>query len=227
MEYHLIRSKKRKRTLSLQITVDGKVVIRAPHRTPQSEIDGFFTSRSAWVQKKLLEKDRLAAKPAHEPKTFINGERFRYLGEEYPIEIIDVNHKRSPLFLSFGIFFLVKERQGKARELFVRWYKLQAQKLFAERVGHYSKRFELSPKGIRITSALRRYGSCSPDNRLAFTWRLIMAPLPVIDYVIIHELMHIREKNHSKNFWNLVEAVMPDYKNHRQWLKDNSSTLKI
>ncbi|MCS7122892.1 MAG: M48 family metallopeptidase, partial [Candidatus Micrarchaeota archaeon] len=80
---------------------------------------------------------------------------------------------------------------------------------------------------VRITNARRRWGSCSSSNNLNFSWRLIMAPLEVIDYVVVHELVHTRIKNHSKAFWRMVEAVMPDYDRQRRWLRENGHMLKI
>ena len=79
----------------------------------------------------------------------------------------------------------------------------------------------MQAENVKITSAEKRWGSCSGDDNLSFSFRLIMAPPDIIDYVIVHELMHIKEKNHSPKFWKLVEAVMPEYKIHRRWLKDN------
>ncbi|MBM4351392.1 MAG: M48 family metallopeptidase, partial [Deltaproteobacteria bacterium] len=115
----------------------------------------------------------------------------------------------------------------EARDLFVRWYKGEAKETIARRVDYYSHRMHLSPKGIKITSAQSRWGSCSRDNRLSFSWRMIMAPLNVIDYILIHELAHIKEKNHSGRFWNYLESFLPDYRKHRLWLKENGPRLRF
>jgi hypothetical protein len=96
-----------------------------------------------------------------------------------------------------------------------------------ERVAYYSRQLSLFQEGIKITSAHYRYGSCSSKNRLSFTWRLVMAPLAVIDYIIIHELIHIKVKNHSKAFWDSVGTVMPDFRTHKRWLKENGHSLKL
>ena len=225
--YSLIRSRKRRRTISLRIMPDGRAVIRAPIRTPQREIDSFFKAKSEWVQKKLLERERLQQKDGETPKRFIAGDKFLFLGEWYPLEIESMNGRKTPLSLLWSTFVLDEHRAGEAKELFVKWYKMEAKRLFAERVSHYSKKLLLSPNGVKITSAQFRYGSCSPDNSLCFSWRLIMAPLTIIDYIIIHELVHIKEKNHSKRFWSSVAAAMPDYRSHRLWLKKHAHLLIV
>ena len=107
------------------------------------------------------------------------------------------------------------------------WYKGKAKAYIEERVRHYSGVLNLYPEHVRIGSARSRWGSCSHKNHLSFTWRLIMAPHSVIDYVVIHELAHIKEKNHSNRFWNLVEEIVPDYGTHRKWLRKKGHLLNI
>ena len=155
------------------------------------------------------------------------GEKFLYLGEWYPLEIDESDHGALPLRLSFGNFILNKDHVDEARDLFIEWYKREAREKIEGRVRYYSHRFHLFPKRIKITSARSRWGSCSRDNRLSFTWRIIMAPLVIIDYVLVHELAHIREKNHSRKFWTFLEAILPDYREHKVWLKKNGHWLSL
>ncbi len=222
--YYLIRSRKRRKTISLQIKEDGKVVIRAPYYTPATEVEKFINERQSWVEKKLSEKER---KIREARRAFVSGEEFLYLGERYPLEIGDGPGRASPLTLSFGKFFLNRERAVHARDLFIAWYKREAERRLSERLSYYTERLCLFPKGMRITSARSRWGSCSRDNRLSFSWRIVMASLRVIDYILIHELAHIREKNHSRRFWGLVESIMPDYRERRLWLKKNGHLLTL
>ncbi len=222
LDFRLIRSKKRRKTISLHIREGGTIVIHAPYRVSKREIEEFIREKEAWVVRKLTE-----GKERHKElqKTFIPGEKFLYLGEWYPLEIDGSSNKPFPLELSFGKFILHKERIGEARDAFAEWYKREAKEKIEGRVRYYSDRFQLFPKGIRITSAKSRWGSCSRDNRLSFSWRIVMAPLTIIDYVLAHELVHIKEKNHSKKFWNALEAVLPDYKERKVWLRKNGHWL--
>jgi predicted metal-dependent hydrolase len=224
LSYHLIKSKKRRRTISLQIKEDGKIVIMAPYHTPKWEIEKFVEGKQSWIVEKISEKEK-QIKEAE--KTFLPGERFLYLGEWYPLEIHESNQKKPPLKLSYGNFILNKDHIEEARDLFIQWYKREAKEKIVGRIGYYSNRLHLFPKGIKITNAKSRWGSCSRDNRLSFSWRMIMASLAAIDYILIHELVHIREKNHSKRFWSTLESILPDYRKHRLWLKENGHLLEL
>ena len=134
-------------------------------------------------------------------------------------------NKMSGKALFFGaiVFILTPLMQQKMGIFyFVSWYKKKAKQHLQQRVDFFSHEFNLRANSVKITSAEKRWGSCSADDNLSFSFRLIMAPPDIIDYVIVHELMHIKEKNHSAAFWKLIEAAMPEYKIHRRWLKDNN-----
>jgi predicted metal-dependent hydrolase len=223
LNIHLIRSKKRRKTLSLRIKENGGIVLSVPYYTPKGEIERFIKEKESWVIKKISEKERSIRESK---KAFIPGETFLYLGESYPLEIRELDHQEPPLKLSFGKFILHQGRIKEARDLFIRWYKREAQETIPERMDHYSQKLHLYPKAIRITSAQFRWGSCSRDNRLSFSWRVIMAPLSIVDYVLLHELAHIKEKNHSRSFWGYLESILPDYKRRQLWLKENGRHLR-
>jgi hypothetical protein len=226
IDYHLIRSRKRRKTLLLTIERDGRVVIRVPYHTPEREIEAFFNGKLSWVKKKIDEKKNRIENAEH-PKQFVPGEKFLYLGEHYPLEMREPGKGRGHLALSHGTFFLDSDCTAKARDVFIQWYKERAREIFTERVNFYSRQLKLYPKEIRISSAKTRYGSCTADNKVFFSFRLVMAPYLKIDYVIVHELAHIKIKNHSKRFWSYMGEVMPEYGKYRKWLKDNSLLLDI
>jgi len=224
LSYQWIRSSRRRKTLSLHIKEDGKIVVYTPYRTPESEIERFIREKERWILKKLSEK-RNAITPTE--KEFFAGEEFLYLGEVYPLELDHYPSQGSSLRLSFGKFILSQGCVDDARGLFIEWYKREAKDKLPERVHYYSNKYQLFPKGVRITSAQSRWGSCSRDDQLCFSWRIMMAPLDVIDYVLLHELAHIKEKNHSTRFWNYLGSLLPDYKGRRRWLRDNAKLLRF
>jgi predicted metal-dependent hydrolase len=224
LSYQVIRSKKRRKTISLHIKEDSRIVIYAPFRTSNREIERFIKEKELWVAKKMSENEK---KLKEAGKAFLPGEKFLYLGEWYPLEILEGGKKESPLKLSFGKFILLKDHAETAKNLFIHWYKKEAKEMIGARVNYFSHKLQLFPRGIKITSARSRWGSCSRDNRLSFSWRIIMASLSVIDYILIHELVHIREKNHSRRFWNHLETLLPDYKKQRLWLKENGHLLML
>ena len=224
LNVHLIRSRKRKKTISLHIQEGRRIVLHAPYHTPKREIERFIKERESWIIKKVSEKERSIRETE---RALVPGEKFLYLGESYPLEIRESGHLEPPLKLSFGKFILDQDRIGVSRDLFIRWYKREAQDTIAGRMDYYSHRLHLFPKGMRITRAKSRWGSCSRDNRLSFSWRVIMAPLTIVDYILIHELAHIKEKNHSKSFWGYLESILPEYRGQRLWLKENGHRLRF
>jgi predicted metal-dependent hydrolase len=226
IDYRVVRSRKRRKTLVLQIERNGSVTMRVPYHATQSEISSFFRQKLPWIKKKITEHKEVSKRPVF-CRQFVDGEMFLYLGENYPLEIRTGIKAKENLTLSHGGFLLLGNHGNGARDLFVKWYKRMAAEIFAERVRFYSRRLNLHPLDVRISSARTRYGSCTADNKLFFSFRLVMAPYSKIDYVIVHELAHIKIKDHSPKFWRYMEQVMPDYKAHRTWLRENSALLDI
>ncbi len=155
-------------------------------------------------------------------RKFFPGEEFLFLGQSYPLVVIEDLSKAVVLDNSLMISQTVL---GHARDHIENWYKTQALEHITQRVGYYAKITGLKYQSIRINNATTRWGSCGYKDTLNFTWRLMMAPVRVVDYVIIHELMHLKQKNHSRKFWAEVALMMPDYKQDERWLKHNSHLL--
>jgi len=225
MSYLLVRSKKRKKTISLQVKADGTTVVYAPYRTPMGEIDKFFNTKKRWLLRKIRERDKRLKEI--KPKEYVMGEIFLFLGIPCRLKIEDNNDGCDSLTFSSSQFVLSGDNANRGRALFIVWYRKRAQEYIGERIDYYSRKLELYPNGSRISSAQCRWGSCSPSNHLSFSWRLIMAPCSVIDYVVVHELTHMKEKNHSVRFWDIVAKTTPDYKKQRLWLKENGHLLDI
>jgi len=225
LNYVVVRSKKRKKTISLQVKADGTAVVCAPHRTPIPEIDKFVREKESWLWRKIRENGE--RQKESKARKYATGEIFFFLGEPYPLRIEAAALGCDKMAFLCGQFVLASDKVLQGRELFVDWYRKSAQEYIRERVDHFSQALNLIPRGIRISNARRRWGSCSQDNHLHFSWRLIMAPRPVIDYLVVHELAHMKEKNHSERFWGIVGKTIADYKKQRIWLKDNGHTLNI
>ena len=218
--YTINRSRKRKKTISLQIRDEAQVIISAPYFTNDKEINRFVEEKQTWINKTILKRKENSLKNI--AKEYNSGEYFFYLGQPYPLEVFFEPFENAGVVFWNNRFYLnAQENKDLKKHYFVSWYKKKARDFIHQRVDYFSRMLKLQPENIRITSAESRWGSCSGDNNLAFSFRLIMAPPVVIDYVIVHELMHIKEKNHSPKFWLHVEAVMPEYRKHRRWLKDN------
>lgn len=214
----LLRSKRK--TVALIIEHDGRLIVRAPLRLSLKRIEAMVAEKAAWIEQK---QEQVRAAHPKLPQ-FAAGEAFWYLGKRCPLEIVPAS---TPLVWSGGRFHLSQAVQSKAREVFTRWYKNQARSLITARVEAFAGQHGFVYQNIRVSSARTRWGSCSAKGTLSFTWRLVMAPLEVIDYVVVHELAHLKQPNHSTRFWELVQAILPDYKTRRQWLKTNGRGLNL
>lgn len=200
------------------------MVIRVPWHTPLEEVERFFQGRLPWIRRKLGERKR-REDARLSTRSFLPGEEFFCLGDRYPLVVDPAMDRYTGLVFRNGTFLLGPDRIAAARDEFVEWYKNKARVVLTEAVARWATGLGLSPGVVRITSARRRYGSCSPRNTLSFSWRLVMAPQPVVDYVVVHELMHLAHRNHSREFWQAVEKAMPDFKARRLWLKEHSHLL--
>jgi len=215
----IIRSKRR--TIAIIVHRDGKVVVRAPLKTPEALIRAFIESKSGWIEEKKAEAAKHFALPV---KKYTGGEKFLLLGREIPLRVVD----GQKMALKFqDEFFLSKNAVPRAQALFTKWYQARAREVLTERVILYATMFGLHYEKIRISSARTRWGSCSSRGTLSFTWRLVMAPLDVVDYVVIHELAHLKVKDHSPKFWAEVARMQPDFKRRRAWLKKNGRFLTL
>ena len=212
----IVRS--RRKTISLIVHKDGTLEVRAPLRTSDRLITQFVNSKRDWItQKQALVLDNLKKLPV---RNFTRGESFFFLGESYKLEIVT---RKKPLLSLNGTFLLsdtCQEKQ-KAAEVFTAWYREQARAVLTDRVSFYTQQYGFKQMQIHITAARTRWGSCSTRGSLNFTWRLVQAPLEIIDYVVVHELCHTKEHNHSRAFWMQVARILPDYQKRRKWLKEN------
>jgi predicted metal-dependent hydrolase len=213
----IIRSKRK--TLALIVKPDGSILVRAPLRASRAVIEEFVRKNTQWIEK---HRAKALAAPLPAPRRYGPGEAFLYLGTAYPLEI--VNGQKESLRLD-GSFKLAASHQKDAAQAFERWYREQARQVLTERVEFFARQYDFQYKHIRITSARTRWGSCSATGSLSFSWRLILAPLAVVDSVVVHELVHTVFHNHSKQFWHRVGTILPDYQEHRRWLREHGRQL--
>jgi predicted metal-dependent hydrolase len=216
----LVRS--RRRTLGLTIEDDGRLIVRAPLRTSDDAIRRFVDENEKWIQSK--QQQARARAERFSPKRFVDGEAFLYLGAPYRLEIVD--RQRSSLTFNGG-FRLANVAVPRAGRLFEKWYRQRALEALSERVELYAARYGFEHNGVGITSARKQWGSCGPGGKLSFPWRLVMAPLPIVDYVVVHELVHLRYRRHGKRFWGRVRSILPDFRQRREWLRENGHLLSL
>ena len=217
-DFLLIRSYRK--TIGLQITNDARLIVRAPFFASENLIHKLVHRKESWIKAKQdyfkQRQNKILV------RKFVPGEEFLFLGQSYPLVAVENLPNAVILDNSLMISRVVLDN---ARYHIENWYKAKALDYITQKVQYYAQITGLKHESIRVNSATTRWGSCGYKNSLNFSWRLIMAPARVIDYVIIHELMHLKQKNHSRKFWEEVAKIIPDYKQDERWLKQNGHLL--
>jgi predicted metal-dependent hydrolase len=215
----IIRS--RRRTIALEITPSATLIVRAPLRAPMEYIEEIIRQKHSWIVRKFDEMKRRPLSSGHE---YAEGELFLFLGREYPLHFLQNSNmtieRSDKLCVSCTLLPDIKNQ-------IKRWYREEAHKEIPARCMWFSMKTGLVPTTIRITDARQRWGSCTHKGGHNFSWRLIQAPPDIVDYVVVHELVHISQPDHSRKFWNKVREILPDYERRRKWLRENERLLKI
>jgi len=212
----VVRSRKRT-SVGIQVLQDATIKVTIPYFFPKSHIPKILEEKKDWIQN--AQAKMLARQKEKMPEGV-----YLYLGKQYRLsirpgqkELIEVSDK----------LYVANYNEKFFKTYLISWYKQQARKIIVERVSLYAKKAGLHYRSVAITSAETRWGSCSSNKTLNFNWKLVMAPIEVIDYVVTHELAHLSEMNHSKSFWETVRKMYPLYREYRTWLKRNGDNLTV
>lgn len=211
----IVRSARR-RSLGIQIMPDLSIRVSIPYFFPQNKVNQFLKDKEDWIKNAQRQLQLRNIKQ--------DANEYLYLGKPY--QLILRQNKKSIVELEDKLY-VASSSEKYVKTYLESWYKQQARKIILERVHHYAKLGGYTYKSVSLMSATTRWGSCSSQKNLNFNWKLIMAPLEVLDYVVCHELAHLLELNHSRNFWEKVRKIFPLYRQHRTWLKRYGHTLTI
>lgn len=229
LQYQIVFSKRR--TVGIEVSPDGTVTVRAPLRMGRRDIEQILTSKQEWIEQKRKMFQKKSEKANRILNTgYVEGSTMPYRGRQYVLKR-SYHPGLKKVILSFdGNCFLIrygKEDSESIRQAFLAWYKKAATEVFHSRVAYYKEIMQETVGTIRIKDQKSCYGSCSTKRNLNFNWKCILAPTEVLDYIVVHELCHLKHMNHSKDFWLEVEKYMPEYKKHKRWLKENGILLEI
>ena len=222
LEYKIVRSRRRK-TLTITVERDCAVIVHVPEGTPEEAVQRLVDTKRQWIFEKLHHTQKYQDR-AHPPgKEVVNGESAPYLGRDYRIEVTETKSGE----VEFSRVFMVPvSHQGKRREALKSWYIARAKETILPRVEQTASELGVTFKAAKIVDNQYRWGSCTVNCTVNFNWRLIKAPMFVIDYVVVHELAHLLENNHTARFWNIVRAINPKMEKARAWLKEHGQVLE-
>ena len=212
----IIRSKRK--TLSLTINENAELIIRAPKRLSIEKIQDFINEKENWINR----KKRLIENQIKDVTS--NHNKLLYLGTLFPINV-EQNASKELFFT--GEEFIANSIEPDSLSLSIKkWYKNKFKEIALPRVAYFANKHNLMVNQVRIKNQKTMWGSCSSKNNINLNYLLLMAPMGVIDYVIVHELVHTIHRNHSTDFWNSVESIMPEFQEHKRWLKKNGYKLR-
>jgi predicted metal-dependent hydrolase len=213
------------RRQSLQITVDrkGEVIASAPAYCPPHKIEAFVREKRFWIHTKLAEKEAFPSNAR--TRQYVDGEGFHYLGRSYRLLLVD--DQAQPVKLQQGRFKMSRAAAVEGRMHMLRWYTERARPWLEGRVARYQHRVQVGPAGLVVRELGFRWGSCGKGGRLYFHWRSILLPARVVEYIVVHELVHLVEPHHTPTFWRRVERVMPDFAVRKQWLAEKGGTVGL
>ena len=229
--YSIIRTDRK--TMAIVVEPEGTVIVRAPYDVSEETIEEKVKEKRKWVAEKITKTDEIV-KPVPKKRELVSGEKIKLKDKLIRLKIHQFDKRRMIVELENNTLHIYvnqhlneSERKEELKNAILKWYKEQAKDIISKRVEKYSKSFDIKPRGIVIRSQQLRWGSCTRDNQLNFNWRIVMAPVSAIDYIIIHELCHLKEPLHSLEFWNLLEAHFPEYRKWKEWLRINGLTLDL
>jgi len=222
LSYTTVRSAKRKK-LTITVERDSSIVVHAPAHATDEAIDRVVQAKRQWLYEKLNEAPKYQARPHAPGKEVVNGESALYLGQEYPITLSVVEAKEVIFERGFVVPAL---DQAQARKSLRDWYGQQAKGVILPRVSRFANELGVHVAQTSIVDDKLRWGACTAKGNIRLNWRLIKAPMPVIDYVVVHELAHLLEANHTPNFWSIVRAKVPGAEKSKAWLRAHGQLLE-
>lgn len=221
LEFDVRRSPRRK-TLGLTVDRAGELVVHSPIATGKTELAEWVESKLLWVHQKLLQKENYPiGTKRHEP---VSGERIAYLGQNYRLKIV----KKQSVPLRFdGQWFTLREKDRlEAANHFQNWYQEKGGAWINDRVKFWEPKASITTAKIVVTNLGFRWGSCGKNKALFFNWRLLQLPVRLVDYVIVHELVHLIERNHTPEYWRILERILPDWRERKEELSHNRAEMR-
>jgi predicted metal-dependent hydrolase len=222
LEYQMVRSPRRKK-LTITVERDQTIVVHAPEGMSDDDVRRIVDAKRQWILTKLRHPQKYQDRLHPPGKEVVNGESAPYLGREYRIEVTET--KSGEVEFSH-VFQVPPAHQAKRREVLRDWYIARAKEKILARVEQHARELGVEYAAAKIVDNRYRWGSCTVSDNVSFNWRLIKAPMFVIDYVVVHELAHLLEANHTDSFWNIIRAQTPTMEKAKAWLKEHGQVLE-
>jgi predicted metal-dependent hydrolase len=215
--------KSKRKTVSIFVERDGSVSALVPSNLDDEEIASILKAKEYQIHRNLAQWLQLNER--HVTREYVNGQSFLYLGRNYRLKLVD--DKLGELKFSKGYFLLSKDELSNAEQYFIDFYRNKLKEKIKSLIIRYKEQLGVSPNDIKVMELKNRWASCSAKGNINFHWKCAMAPMDVLQYIIVHELAHLIHLNHTKEFWNEVDKVLPKYEEQMNWLKLNGVGMSL
>lgn len=231
--HYLLKRSSARRTLCITIDEKAQVEVAAPFNARHHDIEAFIHEKAKWIVAKI--KEAQINKNILDQKSFSDGQEFLFLGKRCRLRIKYDDVKRTRIDFN-GLSWHVtvprglpkKKEEAMIKAKLIQWYRKQAEEILGGRIFHYSRIMNKIPRKIAIRTQKRVWGNCDYNTQtIHLNWQIILSPLRVVDYIVVHEMCHLFVPNHSRRFWNLVGKYMPDFDKYKKWLKVNSLDMVL
>jgi predicted metal-dependent hydrolase len=211
----------KRKTLNITVERDRSIIVRAPENLSLQKIEEVVNTKKQWLREKINHTQKYPVSP--QTKEFVSGETLLYLGKNYQLLVVEEAIEGIELDQRFKIS---RDSQPNANALFKAWYLQQALLLIEPLATMYAKNLGVVYNQFKTSEMKYRWGSCTPNNNIIFNWRIIKAPMFVLEYLVAHELVHLMENNHTPRFWNILSIQVPNYLKAKKWLRENGQLLE-
>ena len=222
LPYAIRRSARRKKTVAVTVDPGGGVLVVAPARLAGARLDEIVTRKAPWIVQRLRRAESDGPPPA--PREFVSGESVLYLGRHYRLKVHpDDTDGAGPAKLRGGWLHVPAppgaRQAAQVRAALVAWFRRRAAERLPERVEAWRAKAGVAPPRVVVADQRKRWGSCDHRGTIRLNWRIVQAPMRLVDYVVVHELVHLRHRGHGCDYWRAVGRVMPDYERRREDLR--------
>jgi len=227
-DYKVIKTERRK-TASISVK-DSIVLITVPLTLSKDKVHEIVRKKKKWIQDKL--NYYAQTQNLSKTKEYVSGEGFAYLGRNYRLKVLngklnEVEFKNGKLVVHIPKEYSKRKKENTVKKFLEEWYQERALVKLQEKTQRLARKVGVEPKSVTIKSYKGRWGSCNAKKELFFNWNIIIAPNRIVDYVVVHELVHIIHHDHGKAYWKRLKSVYPDYEDCKEWLKVNGRDLKV
>ncbi|GAB3807501.1 M48 family metallopeptidase [Virgibacillus kimchii] len=228
---HYSSYREERKDIRIVINLVNGVEVYFPTHIEDDVITRYVQQKAPWITQKISELNEI--KTIVEPIEFVSGEKIPYLGRNYRLKVLKEPVKNGNIQLKQGRFIATvpqnwsqEEIQFKLEKYLTEWYRIYGFKKIKERLNYYQPRLGIEPKSIQLRTQYKRWGTCTPNGNIYINWRILMAPVRIIDYIVVHELVHLIVPEHNEKFWRLVKATFPHYEEAKEWLRVNGYSLE-